>query len=335
MSDDKQVLSQDEISALFEAMDGEEAGQVQPGDSPPPGQQSGGALPDPSSQSRHILPLRQEQNLTKEMEEALMLVFDAFSYKGASSLEALLRAPVRMKFGGLEQVYYRDLIRNLPEPSSTWYLLCHPGQMHIVICMGPELAHACIALLMGGEISRPQARENVTELEQSVLRGVVELMGHEMERAWSRLVEVALKIDLRETRPRLLQVFPQDEEIILALVALHIGPLQSKLYCGLPTTLMKELEPLFKSSFRDRSEDENRKGDIENLKRIALDFPTQVHARLDHTAIRVEELLALKRGDVLKLEHRVDDPLSITLNGRPKFSGMVVLSHDRRAIEIV
>jgi len=42
----------------------------------------------------------------------------------------------------------------------------------------------------------------------------------------------------------------------------------------------------------------------------------------------------MKEGHILKLEHRVDGPIRIRVNGSEKFLGQVVHCNDRRAVKI-
>ena len=60
-------------------------------------------------------------------------------------------------------------------------------------------------------MSRVQLALNVTDLEQSVTETVVLVFCRELEHAWSRVAEVEIGVDNRETRPRLLQIYPPRE----------------------------------------------------------------------------------------------------------------------------
>lgn len=66
------------------------------------------------------------------------------------------------------------------------------------------------------------------------------------------------------------------------------------------------------------------------------DYPTRLHARLDPCEIALAELRDLRPGDVLRLTHRVNAPITLAdLAGASLFEGWLARRAGRKAVELV
>jgi flagellar motor switch protein FliM len=188
-------------------------------------------------------------------------------------------------------------------------------------------------MLGGGNAADPGNRKNVTDLEQSVTETVVLVFCRELEHAWSRVANVEINVDNRETRPRLLQIYPPREGFVMLPMKMKIGSIEGGIFWGIPSPLLKILE----SNLLQQSQAENRQklaGVVQKLKSKVLNIPTELEARLADTMVVSEDLLKMREGQILRLEHRVDRPIRLKVNGIEKFLGQIVLCNDRRAVKI-
>jgi len=73
------------------------------------------------------------------------------------------------------------------------------------------------------------------------------------------------------------------------------------------------------------------KGENINLEAV-YDVPVQVSAVLGKTRLPINKLLALKRGDVVELDHKVGEAVEIFVNDKLVAKGEVVISGDKLAV---
>lgn len=114
---------------------------------------------------------------------------------------------------------------------------------------------------------------------------------------------------------------------------MKIGAIEGGIFWGIPSPMLKILE----SNLLQQSQAESRQklaGVVRKLKSKVLNIPTELEARLSDTMVVTEDLLKMREGQILKLEHRVDSPIRVRVNGREKFLGQVVHCNDRRAVKI-
>ena len=322
----EKVLSQDEIDALLDAVgDGEGVAQS--------GVTSAEGDTDLRGHST-LFPLVKAKALTKEVQTALSIIYDTFAHKGSSTLTTTLRTQVGFNLEPMEQILYSEFIELLPEPSSLWYLQVKPYGLHVALCLEPALVHAIISVMLGGgNTDEASSRKNVTDLEQSVTETVVLVFCRELEHAWKRVAEVEIGVDNRETRPRLLQIYPPREGVVMLPMKMKVGSIEGGIFWGIPSPLLKILE---NNLLRQNQAESKQKlaGVVQKLKSKVQEIPTELEARLSDTMVLAEDLLNMKEGHILKLEHRVDSPIRLRVNGYEKFQGQIVHCKDRRAVRI-
>jgi len=331
MSD--KVLSQDEISALLAAVGNDPEVSADASTPQTPSKKPGKA--EASDKEGYLFPLVKTAELGKEVESALMLIFDAFTHKGSATFSNTMRTQVAFKVDEVEQIFYGDFIDSLPEPSSIWYLEVRPQNQHVAVCLSPELVNHLVAVMLGGSTSpASKTRSVITELEQSIVESVVAIFCRELAGAWSRVSEIEFNIDGRETRPRLLRVYPANEVMVTLGMSMKIAGADGTLFWGIPNGLLKTLQDSVSQQRQIESREHLLKV-VQQVKDLAVGFSTSVEARLNPTGVAVSELLHLKPGDVLTLEHLVSAPALVDVNGATKFQGEIVLANERKAIRVV
>jgi flagellar motor switch protein FliM len=329
MSD--KVLTQDEINALLSAV----------GDKGGPSAESKVVTPDLETFDdqalfvvRNVYPVLKARSLNKDVHSALSFINETFAQNCGSSMSASLRSQIQIKFEGMEQVSYGEFATGLPEPSSVWGFELQPLGLQAALCMEPGIVHSFVDLLMGGSGTVPVMPRGITELDQSVVETAVRLLIRELKLAWERMIEFEPQISRRETRPGLLQIYGSSEPMVQIEMSLKLGPNQGQVFLGLPGQLMKTL----RSKVETQTQVRTRQGiedAVNRVKNLLLHVPALAEARITGTRLRVSDLLALKEGDVIRLDQRVQKPVEVAVNGRPKFHGLVVVSHDKKAFQIV
>lgn len=341
MSD--KILSQDEISAL---LGGTERKKKKPAPvaEPAPVQvaapseeveeaaaQTGGG--PPIATSRNVFPILKPQGLGTELENTLNVVLDSFAQNGVSTLAAALRARVNLKVEGMDQLTYREFIQGLPEPSSIWSLRLNPVGLNIALCLESRLVHAMVDLLMGGEGVVPKIKRSITELDQSVMEAVVRVFCKEFQEAWSRIMKFEIELQTRETRPGFLQIYPHGENMISIIMLMRAGETEGQVFWGIPGLMLLKFKNKMESQTHGRSgqsADEAR----QKIHRIMKSMPTRMEAVIQGTRISVSELISMEVGDVIRLEQRIDAPVTVKVNNVDKFAGQVVLSQGRKSVQV-
>ena len=351
------ILSQDEISALLGGGGDKKkkrkkpAADVSKGASSPESSTAAGASAEkiaesvaqqvaaqpggaPIATSRNVFPILKPQGLGTDLENTLNVVLDSFAQNGVSTLAAALRAQVNLKVEGMDQLTYREFIQGLPEPSSIWSLRLNPMGLNIALCLESRLVHAMVDLLMGGEGIVPKIKRSITELDQSVMEAVVKVFCKEFQEAWSRIMKFEIEIQSRETRPGFLQIYPHGENMISIIMLMKAGETEGQVFWGIPGLMLLKFKNKMESQTHGRSGQSAHEAG-EKIQRIMTAMPTSLNAVIQGTRISVSELMSMQVGDVIRLEQRIDSTVIVKVNNLDKFTGHVVLSQGRKAVQVV
>ncbi|MFB3901860.1 MAG: flagellar motor switch protein FliM [Acidobacteriota bacterium] len=324
----EKVLSQEEISALLDSVNQDTFSEEMVR------RRRKGRRIQLVGEGGYLFPISKTTALNREVESALGLIFDAFSHKAAATLSTTLRTQVSFKLHDVEQVGYADYLESLPEPSSMWYLEVEPHKLHVAVCLEPKLVHTLISVMLGGGHMTPaKNRPYITDLEQTVIESIIVCFCKELRHAWSRVSEVDIKIDNRETRPRLLRIYPPSETMVVVGMSMETGSTEADMYWGVPGSLLRTLQRAV-SQQRQVESREKLVEVVRQMASLALRFDTAVEVNLGVTKVSVGDLLSLKRGDVLTVDHPIRRPVLVTVNKSLKYTGELVASNDHKAVRI-
>jgi flagellar motor switch protein FliM len=116
-------------------------------------------------------------------------------------------------------------------------------------------------------------------------------------------------------------------------IEIRIGEISGTLNLAIPSINIKMIGSKFDQQWSLRktepTEAEQRRASI-----LIRNSEARLDARLRGPKLRVRELLDLKAGDLLQLDHRLDQLLDCDINGKPKFRGRVVNSNQKKAFLI-
>src|SRR4051794_7997958 len=170
------VLSQEEIDAVFRNM-------------------TGGAEEDPAKRTQPY-DFRRPDRIAKDQLRAIHLLHENFARSLASSLSAYLRAYVIVNLVSVEQISFREFTQCLPSPTCMASLGMRPFEGNAVLELNPALVFPILEMLLGGsgKVSAKITRE-ITEIEQSILDGLLRIILQNLKSAWHSVTNLDFSIE--------------------------------------------------------------------------------------------------------------------------------------------
>ncbi len=281
---------------------------------------------------RRVLPynFRRPDRIPREQIRSLYLMHDLFALSLSSSLPILMRSMSRVTLMSVEQQAYSEYLQGLNDPTALFTLSMHPLPGVAALELSPSVAFPVIDRLLGGvgeDLETPRA---VTEIEQRILEGFVKVITDDLRNMWAPLAELDLQILGRETRPQMLQIVAPNEAVLTIAFQVQIAEARGLMSLCLPAiTLEPVIQNLNQSVFsRSREVPPEQTRTLLDIM-AGVKFP--VSAELRSTKASMHDLLNLAPGDVLRLDHRVDEPVEVSVSGAVKFYGDL-LSQERRTM---
>lgn len=290
-------------------------------------------IPDPSpGRRRRIQPynFRRPDRIPREHIRSLFLMHDLFAHSLSSSLPILMRTVSSVSLVSLEQQPYSEYLSSLPDPTAMFTLSMHPLPGLAAIELNPAVAFPVIDRMLGGAGQAIEEERAVTEIEQRILEGFLKVVTDDLQAAWKPLIELDLQILGRETRPQMLQIVSPNEAVLVIVFQMQIAESRGTVSLCLPAItlepVIQQLSQSVYSNSREVSPGQTR-AILDAL--IHVKFP--VTGDLSPTRVSMDDLMNLAPGDVLRLDHRIEDDIEIKVGGITKFHGNL-LSKERRTM---
>jgi flagellar motor switch protein FliM len=309
----KQVLSQDEIDTVFR--------RKQPAD-------------DPTAKAQSY-DFRRPDRIAKDQLRAIHLLHENFARSLASSLSAYLRAYVAVNLVSVEQLAFIEFAQMLPSPTSLVTLGMKPYDGSAVLELNPSLVFPVLEMLLGGTGQTAQKPDReITEIEQSILDGLLRIILNDLRTAWGAVANIEFSIDSHETEPALLQMLAPNEAVVAISMEIRIGEMTGIMNLGIPSITIKMLRQKFDQQWSVRK---TRATEEDHARVFRLLQAASINAEsvLKGPRLPVSHLLDLKDGDVIAFDYPLERPLDLLLNGENKFRGEVVITGRKRAFQVL
>jgi flagellar motor switch protein FliM len=327
-------LSQEELDALLGGL-GEKTGA---------GTEEAGVAAAPTATSRvggkqgKVKPydFRRPDRFSKDHIRTLEMVHDSYARFLQASLSTYLRSLVDAKVTAVQQMTYEEFIQTLTNPTSINIFTMEPLKGNAVLEVNVELMFAMIDRVLGGPGLIPKKIRELTAIEIPVVERIVVRALDNLREAWQKVAPIVPKLEQLESNPHFVQVAAPSEIVALVALDLKIRDQVGKMHICLPYVLLEPIVP--KLLAREWISSGQKGGPTSdstiNLKRGLGETALSMTAVLGRARLEVNEVLALKKGDVIKLNRNIREPLVLEVEGREKFRGFPGVVSKKNGVRI-
>ena len=193
----EKMLKQDEIDALFQA--------------------ARASVPEPSrsQQSKSgVVPYNFDQagQISNEQLRAISILNDLFARNLTHNLAAWLRCRFQVNLVSAEQIPFNEFLMRIPEISYVTSVRLEPLGAVSILQLDLALAPPIIDLLLGGEGREGPLRE-LTDIEESILASVVEVICRELTAAWQS-VGLSFNFERRQMQTQVARIMSVSERTL-------------------------------------------------------------------------------------------------------------------------
>lgn len=275
------------------------------------------------------------QKMSKEQLRTLEVIHENFGRYIQTFLTGYLRAPVKVTMLTVDQFAYSEFSNSLPNPAFLNIIEFNPLNGQIVIDMSTNIVYTIIDRLLGGDGGSKQEIRSFTEIELSLLNGMMQNIVKDLKEAWSNVIELSPILEKIETNPQFAQIVPPNETVALITMNVEIGEVDGLMNICIPYILLEPiLDKLNTRYWFTTSMKEYSKEDKGAIKARILNTKVPLIAYLGYSNILVKDLLALESGDIIRLEGN-KELIPIKIGSNVKFHGKIGQINNNIAVKIV
>ena len=315
----EKILNQDEIDALFHAA-----------------QDRASNRRAPEGESKHVTAcnFRRAGLITPDQLSAVNMLHDSFVRNLARSLGAYLRVAFDMHLVSTEQIAYSEFLQRVPEVNYVASALLRSLDTMAAVSLDLQLAFPMIDLLLGGPGKPMGEVREVTEVEEEILKDVVQVICRELQATWQPVIHTGVQFDERQRHRQIMHLMPPNEKVLSLSYEIRMNEAGGMLMTVFPTVAATAL---IRKLARQGSYRKHRAvfGAVSNLREKVAKAIFPVELVLHGGTVRSRQLLALEKGSILALHLRSQKPAILYVGKQPFFIAQPVRSGEYRAGQIV
>ena len=255
----------------------------------------------------------------------------------AARLSLYLRLEFTVKLTGLQTIAYQKMAESWANPSHLALFKIEPLRGVSVLEIPPRLGSCIVDRLMGGPGLSSDASREMSEIELALLEQVVQLIIAEWCTHWAKLKELKPVLLGHESNGRFVQTAPPETIMLVLVLEAGIGACVERMQIGFPYT---PLEPSIRKLSQTVAET-HAEAIAQPAGKTALkwnpcfdDVYIPVSAEWNGLEMTAREVLALKAGDLVRIDPQCVQRVSVRLADLPKFTGRPGTVSGKWAVEL-
>jgi len=268
--------------------------------------------------------------ISNDQLSAISMLNDLFARNLAHSLSASLRNPFQVSLVSAEQIPFNEFLMRIPEISYTASVRLEPLGALSVIQVDLGMAPPIIDLLLGGEGKEGPLRE-LTDIEESILASVVEIICRELTAAWQP-VGLSFNLERRLMQTQVARIMSVNEKTLCLSFEIRMSHGSGLLNLAFPAVVANTvLQRLTSEWGRKRHHAAKTRARMEAAVRQiqfggALQLPS---VRLKASAIE-----NLERGSVVRLDLSANTVAELIVGGQHLVNAHAIRIGTHRAARV-
>jgi len=263
--------------------------------------------------------------------ELVRLANETLARELTVSLSAFLRTSVIATHPGGREISFGELAV-ADGRACVGLALVRPDDRKLILVMEYSVLLPLVGVALGAKAGSFGAVERKpTEIELQVVSLLYRMILADAYRCWATLVKAPLETETLEFEPAPSRILPPTAPVFAARFDLTAGEQTGQLTLLTPPDLFATVVV---EEASDPAEKPATDISVEATVDLLLGAEVGVEAWLDGSEMRLGDLLQLREGQIVRLDHPVERRAICTLNGVSGFSGQIVSTGQRRAFQV-
>ncbi len=315
----QQVLSQDEVDALLNGLNGEDAAPAKA-----TAEETGG-IRDYS--------LSSQERIVRGRMPTMEVINERFAKNIRLGMFQFMRRSPEVSTGGVKVQKFSAFLRELVVPTNLNIMAIRPLRGSGLLVCDPTLVFAVIEALYGGVgkfHTRIEGRD-FSPTEQKVILRLVELITSEYQKAWQGIYPIELEYQRSEMQPQFASIAAPSEMVVTTSFTLEIGDTSGTLHFCFPYAALEPIRDVLYSTMHADAGDQDKRWVRLLEKQIQAATVTLV-AELANAPATVEQMLAFKPGDFIELD--LNQLIQAKVDGVPMLDCYYGTSNGKYALRV-
>jgi flagellar motor switch protein FliM len=313
------VLSPDAIAALVDAA---RDGRL-PEDKPAP----------PRRRRMRAVDFTRPTKFTAEQERRLGRTLEAFCRTASGRMSAELRVPLELEVLTSTQLTWANAHAAVPAHSTAAIFAVEPIGTRMLLSTESTLLLGAIELLLGGSIDGGIKERRMTDIDQALGRHFLERLLAQLALIWTDVAGLSLALETIDQHMETAQMVSVSEPTLSFMMEARLSGLSATLALLIPWSAIAPVANQF-AAREDGKAGGRSDHEANSVRRAVGDVEMTVRAEVASVAMPIEAVLALKAGDLLRLNSPASSGITLYADKIPVHTGRPGRSGSRRAVQV-
>lgn len=324
-----QVLSQEEVDALLNAVNDGESDDILGG---------GGAdfdTDDDVDDNIQTYDLTNQDRVIRGRMPILEIIYERFIRSFRVSLSNSLRKISTISMISTDLLKFGEFVNTLPIPSCMCIMRYNELRGPALLVFESKLAYAIIDSYFGGT-DRPFTKiegKEFTQIELSFMKKVMDMAISDLEEAWAPVHRIDAQYLRTEINPQFVGVVPPSDVIIATTLEVEFESASGTIMIVVPYSTIEPIKQKLSSSFQT----DNDMADsiwTTAMNEHIMDAHTEIIVKLGEADMTVGDLVTLETGDIIPLNQEASGEVTLAVEGVEKMKCLIGTHKGNRAIQV-
>jgi len=280
---------------------------------------------------------RRPHKFSKDQLRTIQMIYENFSRTMASYLSGILRVYCDAEVAVVEPQSYHEFTNSLPEIVVLGVVDFNPLKKNsVIIEFPPDITYSIVDRLLGGSGGASNKTRSLTEIEIALIERIIKQMLVIMGDSWTNVIKAEFELVRTETSAQFVQIVSPNETMAIVTINVNIGEVNGIINVCIPHLV---LEPIIENLstkywYSSKMSDDSNSLNAGLITRQLEYAGLEIKAVLGGTAITVRDFLHLQMGDVIRLDNKVNQDISLFIGEIKKFRGSVGTKAKNFAVQI-
>ncbi len=272
---------------------------------------------------------------SKEHLRTLEIIFEHYSRLLATHLPVYLRKNVQVEVMSSEAQVYQEFTNALSNPVLLGVIDFKPLDGSIIIEMADNIGYAIVDRMLGGNGLPLEKTRDFSEIELVIIERIFNVITNLLMEPWQNVVQLEPRLLRIETNSQFAQIIAPNEMASIITMNVRIGTVEGMMNVCLPYTVLESVIDKLNTKYwysTMKVADEKNYKDIIEVAITKARIP--IKAVLGRSSISLNDLVTMQKGDIIKLNTKVNDELNVFVGNMKKFTALPGASSESYAIKI-
>ena len=316
-----EILSQDEVNALLRGIS---SGSIE---SEKKEENLDGIRPyDLTSQDR----------IVRGRMPTLEIINERFARLLRNDLTSALRKVAEITATSVDMQKFGEFLKNIPLPTSLTIFKMPPLRGYAIFVLDSRLVYNLIDIFFGGTTDLHVKIEgrDFSPIENKLIKKITDMAFNALKTAWMPVSPIDIEFQRSEINPQFATIVTPTEVVIISRFEVDIEGAVSKFMICIPYSMVEPIKEKLYSGFQSEQLEVDHRW-IERFKERLKESELNIRIDLGKTNISSRDFLKIKKGDVIVLDKRIEDPLVIDIENLPKFIAYPGKLNNNLAVKII